>query len=92
MCHFSQADTAKTEIAVVTSRAAADLASVMIPDGELLVLGHFCNPCFSSHKVLFLLFSSRFAEGHAQIIHEQAAAFIVASRGDERNVHTMSFG
>ena len=92
MCHLSQADTAETEVAVVTSCAAADLASVVVAHGELLVLSHFCNPCFSSHKVLFLLFSSRFAEGHTHIIHEQATAFIVAGRGNERNVHTVGFG
>ena len=92
MCHFSKADTAEAEVAVVTSRAPADLASVVIAHGELLVLSHFCNPCFSSHKVLVLLFSSRFAEGHTHIIHEQATAFIVAGRGNERNVHTVGFG
>ena len=92
MCHLSQADTAETEVAVVTSCAATGLAYVVIAHGELLVLSHFCNPCFSSHKVLVLLFSSRFAEGHTHIIHEQATAFIVAGRGNERNVHTVGFG
>ena len=92
MCHFSQADTAETEVAVVTSRAPADLASVVVAHGELLVFSHFCNPCFSSHKVFLLLLFSRFAEGHTHVIHEQAAAFVVAGRGDERNVHTVGFG
>lgn len=68
VCHFSQADTAKTEIAVVTSGASADLASVVIPDGELLVLGHFCNPCFGSHKFSCSLFGRLF-ERHAHISH-----------------------
>lgn len=92
MCHFSQADTAKTEIAVVASRAAADLASVMIPDRELLVFRHFCNPCFSSHKVYLLLLFGRFSEGNAHVVHKQSAFVVVLSGGHERNVHAMGFG
>ena len=92
MCHFSQADTAKTEVAIVTSRAAADLASVMIAHCELLVFSHFCNPCFSSHKVFCSCLFGRLAERQAHIIHEFATGFVVLGCGYERNVHTMSFG
>lgn len=92
MCHFSQADTAETEIAVVTARASANLASVVIPDGELLVFSHFCNPCFSSHKVFLLLLFRRFSEGNAHVFHKQFAFVVVVSGGNERNVHTVGFG
>ena len=52
MCHFSQADTAKAEVAVIPAGTSADLASVVIAHCELLVFRHFCNPCFGSHKFL----------------------------------------